>query len=173
MAGSEDKKKTESLDMIVLANLVFLALIVGMVIYPNYGAAQEKIRMSENIRGCEKNLISIANAVVAYRKLNNNRFPKRLDDLVGDSSKGLLPSMPRCPAAGEKGANPYCDKGFKYLNGDPGRFTIFCFGGVHAEAGFQRNQPYYDSVYGIIPLESKRNAYGLIDDPYGIKDIKI
>lgn len=137
------EKKAET-NMVEMGTMLFLAAVTVGVLLPGIGQVAKRQSQLENLEGCKANLVKIHEALDRYAINNEGRLPKTL----GDLTPTIFESVPRCP---EVNKPTYEDKGYKVKQGNPGRYTVFCFGSAHADVGMTLNQPYYDSLYGLKP----------------------
>ena len=146
---AESSKKPQQGNMVELGSMLFLvAVLVGFVL-PGYGQVQKRTLDLENVAKCQKNLLTMHEAMDRYLAETKGRYPSDLGQLV---AKKMLPELPMCPAADPKKGSTYLKKGsYKYRQADPGRYTLVCVGNSHIDVGLQLNEPLYDSVYGLKP----------------------
>ncbi len=142
---AENGKKKPEPNLVEVASVLFLVAMLISVVQPGMGIIKEKAQKRADLVKCQQNITKLERAVETYRKANAGRFPPELQDMV---KQGSLDAMPKCPAQGKRG---YDDEGYFFRPGDPGRFTIMCRGEVHSEAGAGKNEPVYDSLYGLKP----------------------
>ncbi len=138
------KKKPEP-NLVEVASILFIVAILFSVVQPGVGMIGEKAEKRANLVKCQQNIMKLKNAIDSYRQANKGSFPRTLQEMV---RQGSLDMMPKCPSQGKRG---YDDDGYFFRPGDPGRFTILCRGEVHSEAGAQKDEPIYDSLYGLEP----------------------
>lgn len=140
---ADAKKKTEA-NMVETGTMLFLVAVAVGVLLPGIGLVMKKQSQRDNFAACQANLLKLHEAVDRYAINNDGKLPQRL----GDITPKIMESIPRCP---EVNKPTYEDKGYKVKQGNPGRYTIFCFGSAHGDVGVGLNQPYYDSLYGLKP----------------------
>lgn len=144
------EKKAET-NLVETGTMLFLAAVAVGVLLPGIAQVDKRQTQLDNLEACKANLVKIHEAVDRYAINNDGRLPKTL----GDLTPKIFESVPRCP---EVNKPTYEDKGYKVKQGDPGRYTIFCFGSAHADVGMTLNQPYYDSLYGLRPSGGSKAA---------------
>lgn len=140
---ADGKKKTET-NMVEMGTILFLLAVTAGVLMPGLSLVAKRQAQRANFEGCKANLLKIHEALDRYASNNDGKLPKTL----GDLTPKILEAVPKCP---ETGKPTYEDKGYKHKQGDPGRYTVFCFGAAHGDVGVGLNQPYYDSLYGLKP----------------------
>ena len=77
-----------------LATVAVTALLLGQVLSPNLWRG----RSSGDGAGCQRNLKVVAEALQAYGKEHNGRFPDRLEEL----RPNYLKELPDCPDSGSQ-----------------------------------------------------------------------
>lgn len=156
-----------------------IALLMGIIFITAGGldvipAGFSKISMvettAEQVAACKENLNKIGQAITVYKKIKKV-YPQRLSDICEDK-RSPLKEIPQCPACKKPS---YVQESYMFREGNPGRFTVFCKGNHHVDAGYYANQPYLDSLYGsagphaagISGFESDHDP--LPDDPKFLK----
>jgi len=142
---AENGKKKPEPNLVEVASILFIVAILFSVVQPGVGMIREKALKRANLVKCQQNIMKLKDAIEAYRKANEGRFPRTLQAMV---KEGSLDMMPKCPSQGKRG---YDDDGYFFRPGDPGRFTILCRGEVHSETDAGKDEPVYDSLYGLKP----------------------
>lgn len=140
---ADDKKKNEG-NLVETGTILFLVAVGLAVVLPGVGTVFHKKAQRENFARCQANLLRIHEALDQYAKDHEGRLPK----FLGELTPKPLEQIPLCP---EVNKPTYSDKGYKVSQGNPGRYTVFCFGSAHGEVGVGLNHPYYDSLYGLKP----------------------
>jgi len=107
------------------------------------------IKAEEALRGCNSNLKNIGTALEMYSVDAHGRYPHTMEKLVPD----YLKLIPTCPAAG---TDTYA-KSYTYTT-IPDRYTMFCSGHYHENAGLKENHPQYNSVEGLIDKHPSPDA---------------
>ena len=149
---AENGNKKPELNLVELGSVLFLVAVLAVVVSPGVGNVQQLARDHQSLVQCQQNLETLSQAVETYRKGHQGRFPQALMDLV---TSGQLEKFPHCPASEKQ---TYEGKGYLFKAGNPGRFTLMCFGKHHASMGLPPNEPLYDSLYGLKPAREARPA---------------
>ena len=131
--------------------MLFIAC-VGVLIAMSFGTVQETKQHVANLETCRENLTAISKAVEDYEKRNGGKLPEHLSDLTTGPNPPIK-ELPKCPEAGKK---PSYDaaSAYEFRNGAVPRFTVRCAGTNHSVLGLKKDEPYYDSLYGIKPAPS-------------------
>lgn len=143
-----DNKPKEA-NMVETASFLFLAAVLIGVVLPAMGQVSEMAAQRQYLEGCRGNLEKLHYAMDQYAEKKDGLYPKYLYELA---NARLMDELPKCPAAKK---TTYEDKGYRVRQGNPGRYTIFCYGNFHGDVGMGLNEPYYDSVYGLRPAVKK------------------
>lgn len=139
----------KELNYIEVFSMLFLVGVVVGVLLPGWSTVSETKSQAANLQACRDNLTTLGKAVEDYEKKNKGRLPERLSQLT-EGKNPPFAELPRCPAAPGKGCN-YEVPAYEFRNGAVPRFTIHCGGANHNELGLKKDEPYYDSLYGIKP----------------------
>lgn len=142
---AEKANKKPEPNMVELGSIVFILAVLFAVLLPAWEMVSHRAREQARLLQCQQNLQILKMGVETFRQTHQGRFPARLEDLVVEE---VLDEMPKCPSSEKQS---YTGKGYQYKPGDPGRYTIMCFGNAHGDADAGVNEPYYDSLYGIKP----------------------
>lgn len=144
-------EKNKEANYIELVSMLFLAGVAVAVILPGVGTVQEIKKHRGYFDTCRQNLMTINEAVDKHIKLKEGRAPERLSDLL-QGKPPFLTELPRCPAAVENKRGGYEDpKAYVVKQGALPRYTIFCIGTNHQDIGLKKDEPYFDSNFGLKP----------------------
>ena len=146
---AESLKTDNSLDnkIALLAGLVFLLLALFQVIPDGYSHWHAVSVGADSIKDCKKQLDRL-HVLVGRYKAKNKVYPENLEAL-GDGKKGVAGpgGLPVCPAATlNKVGQSYT---ITVINS--GHYVIRCAGSNHTNIRYDKDQPYYDSLYGLNP----------------------
>lgn len=148
---STTSKEAKETNYIELVSMLFLAGVILAVILPGIGQVQEMKTQIASLNTCRDNLMKLSQALETYEKQNQGRLPERLEDLTSGKTP-ILTEMPKCPAATANKRPGYADpKAYEFKQGAVPRFTIRCAGNNHQELGLKKDEPYYDSLFGLKP----------------------
>lgn len=143
MADKANKKSEPNL--VEVGSILFILVVLFSVILPAWDQVSHQAEEEANLQQCQQNLLDLHRGIDAYRKAHKGAFPPDLNVLVYEE---LIPEVPQCPSSEKQS---YADKGYIYKSGDPGRYTLMCVGNAHGELDLDRNEPLYDSLYGLRP----------------------
>lgn len=142
------KVRAEGMTLVEVSSLIFVVAIGIVVLYP---AQQQVAHVKEQQRcatQCWENVKALGNEIETWGKTHKGQYPTSLSQLK-------LKTLPACPAQTDpQKPNPYTAKDaylVRNLGQTAGRFTIRCMGNFHVEVNVPKNQPQFDSLYGMQP----------------------
>lgn len=141
------KVRVEGMTLVEMSSLLFLVAIGIVVVYPAQQQVSHVKEQQQFATQCWENIKSLGNELATYGKTHKGQFPRDLALLK-------LKEFPTCPAADPTKGNPYSSaSGYmvRNLGETAGRFTIRCAGSWHGEVNVPKNQPQFDSLYGMQP----------------------
>jgi len=141
------KPRPEGATMVEVCSLIFVVAIGIVVLYPAQQQVAHVKQQQQFATRCWENIQELGKEVETWGKTHKGQYPKELSLLK-------LKTLPSCPAADPTKGNPYTAKdGYmvRNLGQTAGRFTIRCMGNWHVEVNVPKNQPQFDSLYGMQP----------------------
>lgn len=141
------KLRTEGITLVEMSSLLYLVAISFVVLYPAQQQVAHVKEQQQFATQCWENVKALGNEVETWGKTHKGQYPASLTQLK-------IKVLPSCPAVDPQKPNPYTTKeGYlvRNLGQTAGRFTIRCAGNWHVEVNVPKNQPQFDSLYGMQP----------------------
>jgi hypothetical protein len=126
------------LKLVLTLSGIFFLLVVLLVFTNPRGVRSQN---SGQLTACKSNCKNIATALEMYATDNKGRYPRKLEQLLGDR---YFKVMPTCSSAGRMTYENY------QVTTRPDAFSFACCGANHTQKGLGPNLPAYHSETGLI-----------------------
>jgi len=111
--------------------LLFVVVVAVCVVAPGWTSLTLRLQAAERVQACRDNLLELGDALHRYTLARKGRLPRTLDELV----PRFISQIPQCPSGTGT-------EGYGYSVAAQMRYTVYCSGLRHDDAGLSRDNPY-------------------------------